>query len=196
MKKIIKSLLLLVLILLSSCGLFEPRDNEEPENPAEWIDYPINREQVLMNLKFSYKYPENQNKYNEIFTDDFIFEFASQDISEHSTPSQIDFQEEASIIFNMHKILGDYNEMVRIDSLTKIEGQEDILDSASAILFRNYYLKVMDANSEIELRNYRGKAQFNLVQDPETSLWKIESWKDFRTTTNETWGLFKNEYLF
>lgn len=191
-----KIFLIMLSITLFSCGLFEPRDNEDPENPAEWIDYPINRDQVLLNLKFSYMYPENQNKYNEIFTSDFIFEFASQDISEHSTPSQIGYQEEANIIFNIHKILGDYNEKVKIDSLVSIADQDDIIDTSSATLFRNYYIKVMDIDSDNLLRSYSGKAQFEIVQDPETSLWKIKKWKDFRRNTNRTWGLFKNEYLF
>lgn len=189
-------LLALLVLFLLSCGLFEPRDNEEPEDPAAWIDYPINRDHVLLNLQYSYIYPENQNKYKEIFTSDFIFEFTSQDVSEHSTPSQINFQEEASIIFNMHKILGDYNEKVKIDSLEAIADQDDIIDTASATLFRNYYIEVTDIDSNDLLRTYRGKAQFDLVQDPETSLWKINHWKDYRTTTNQTWGLLKNEYLF
>lgn len=197
MKNIIYApIISLIMIIISSCGIFEPRDNEAPENPAEWIDYPINKDQVLQNIKFSYKYPENQNKYKNMFTEDFTFEFASQDISEHSTPYNLNLQEEESVIFNMHKIMSDYNQIVRIDSLNSISGQSDIIDTASATLYRNYYIQVFDKNSNVLQREYRGKAQFNLIQDPESSLWKIESWIDYRTLTNQTWGLLKNEYLF
>lgn len=189
-------MIIIFVLLTSSCGLFEPRNDQEPENPAEWISYPINREQVLQNLIFSYKYPENQNNYDQIFTDDFIFNFASQDVPEHGTPVDLNYQEEASIIFNMHKILGDFDQKIVIDTLVAIEGQDDIVDSSSATLYRNYYLKITKIDSETEIKSYQGKAEFYLIQDNETSLWKIESWKDYRTNSNQTWGLLKNDYLY
>jgi len=186
------------MLSIISCGIFEPRESEEPEKPVPWESYPIKKEQVLQNLVYSYNYTENRSNYAKIFTDDFTFYFASQDISEHSTPAEFNLAEESNMLMTLHKILGDYNKKIVIDTLSTIDGQDDLINTSSATLYRQYYIKIVkigDVN-ENELRSYQGKAEFNLIQDQETSLWKMKSWKDYRTTTNKTWGLLKNEDNF
>lgn len=189
--KIFYRLILIALALTSlSCGIFKPRESNDPENPVPWVSYAIKKEQVLENLIYSYNFPENIFKYSEIFTPDFTFSFATQDISEHGTPVELNVEQEAEMLVNLQKYLGSVGSKIKLDSLVTIENQADQINSNSATLYRRYYLSLEGRTTKI----YQGKAEFYLIQNAETSLWRIQQWKDYRTISNQTWGLLKNEY--
>ena len=39
--KVVKRILLVIIVLMNlSCGIFEPRDSSAPENPVPWVSYP------------------------------------------------------------------------------------------------------------------------------------------------------------
>lgn len=196
--KILNRIILIVIILFTlSCGIFEPRNSDSPEKPVPWLSYPINKDQVLTNLESSYLYSENINNYEKIFTDDFIFYFASQDITEHGTPSQLNINQESEMIMVLHKSLNDYNQQIFLDTLATIDGEDDLINNTNATLYRSYYIRIEDLrNKQKDTKVYQGKAEFNLIQNTETSLWEMQSWKDYRTTSNQTWGLLKNEFTY
>ncbi|MFA7056035.1 MAG: hypothetical protein WC155_00560 [Candidatus Cloacimonadales bacterium] len=179
-----------IALLVISCGVFKPRDSEDPEKPVPWNSYPITREQIMENLEHSYNYSENTFKYAEIFTTDFSFQFASQDITEHGTPSALNIEQEQEMLVLLHKSITAYNQKIHIDSLVAIENQNDSITSNSATLYRRYHISVGDKNTQV----YQGKAEFELIFVPEVGQWRIKIWKDFRSTTNQTWGKLKNEY--
>ena len=189
MKIFNRILLIFVVLITLSCGIFDPRKSDDPENPVPWVSYPINKEQIMENLKYSYNYSENTNNYEKIFTDDFIFYFSSQDINEHSTPSQLNIGQERDMLFNLHKDMIDLEKAVFLDSLNALADQDDIVNNDSATLYRTYYLRIDGRNPQV----YQGQAEFHLILSSDNS-WKIKIWRDYRTTSNQTWGLLKNDY--
>ncbi len=196
MNILIRLMVIFTSLFLLSCGIFEPRDSEDPLRPIPWEPNPIHRDQIISNLKNSYLFSENGNNYNKIFTDDFVFHFANQDISEQGTPTTLDLTQESEIILNLHKYLGDFNQQIFIDTLSNISGQADVFDNTSATLYRSYYIRIENrSKNRADTRIFQGKAEFYLIQDNE-SFWKMKSWKDYRTTTNQTWGLLKNDFTF
>lgn len=188
--KVIKRILLVIIVLMNlSCGIFEPRDSSAPENPVPWVSYPINKEQIMENLSYSYNYTENANNYEKIFTDDFIFHFSSQDITEHGTSNELVIGQEIEMLINLHKDMIGLGQIVSLDSLNAIDSQDDVINSDSAILYRSYYLSIDGRTPQI----FQGQAEFHLILSSDNS-WKIKVWKDYRTNSNQTWGLLKNEY--
>ena len=143
----------------------------------------------MENLSYSYNYSENANNYEKIFTDDFIFHFSSQDITEHSTPNVLDIGQEIEMLINLHKDMIGLGQIVSLDSLNAIDSQDDVINSDSAILYRSYYLRIDGRTPQI----FQGQAEFHLILSSDNS-WKIKIWKDYRTNSNQTWGLLKNEY--
>lgn len=144
----------------------------------------------MENLEYSYNYSENSLKYIDIFTLDFSFQFAPQDITEHGTPAELNVNQEREMLFNLHKTFTAYNTPITIDTLVALDDQNDSPDSSPSIIYRRYHITVGGSNPQV----YQGKAEFELIRMSESGLWRIKSWKDFRSTSNQTWGKLKNEY--
>ncbi len=181
------SILITVSIIISSCGIFEPRDNEEPEQPAPWVSNPVNAEQILTNLQYSYNYSQNATNYNAIFTSDYTFHFSNQDILEHGTPETMNKLEEMDMLINLHKNLSGSNDEVVL-SFYEIDSESDQINSDTAVLYRSYEIQV---TSNGQTTTYSGKAEFHLIS---TGRWFISQWYDFRSDSNKTWGKLKYEY--
>lgn len=188
-KIIIKVVIAILALSVISCGIFEPRTSEDPEKIAPWNHEAIIIDQIMENLEYSYNYAENSLKYIDIFTPDFSFQFASQDITEHGTPAELNVSQESEMLFNLHKHLTAYKMTIAIDTLATLENQDDSITNNSATLYRRYYITIGDNNSQV----YQGKAEFELILNPDNR-WRIKVWKDFRSTSNQTWGKLKNEY--
>jgi hypothetical protein len=189
MKILNRIVLVTVALFTLSCGIFEPRESAEPETQVPWVSYPINKEQIMDNLIFSYNYPENTNNYEKIFTDDFVFYFSNQDVNEYSTPVSLNKTQENEMLINFHKDMIGSEQSVSLENLSVIDDQDDIINNDSAILYRDYYLTIDGSDPEI----YQGRAEFHLILGSD-NFWRINIWKDYRSTSNKTWGLLKNEY--
>lgn len=180
---------MLLALLLLSCGLFDPRDSDEPEIVDPWNSYVVNETQLLENLEYSYNYSGNSLKYKDILTSDFLFVFATQDVNEHGTVASWNLYSEDDMLINLHKTLGAEEKTVEITELLPLEDEDDIIDTTAMTLYRSYIIEVIDND---QISTYTGKLEIELILVD--SFWKIKIWKDFRTTSNQTWGKLKNEY--
>jgi len=66
-------LVLLITLLLSGCDLFQVRESEPPAAQIPWIDFTTGVDSVLLNLEYSYTYPQNAVHYVGLFSSDYIF---------------------------------------------------------------------------------------------------------------------------
>ncbi|MEA1973373.1 MAG: hypothetical protein U9N34_08790 [Candidatus Cloacimonadota bacterium] len=193
LKRIVNLFIFISLIsLIYSCDIFEPRDAHNPINTEfEWNDFPTSPYQTLENLEWAFEYIQNADNYQQIFTDDFIFYFDSQDISEHSYESSWGIGQEQNIVQNYYSQTSD-NSPIDIELVENEEN--DQINSNNAHIYRDYVLNtnydILDFPDE-----FVGKLEIFLVF--QNGNWKINYWKDFRTSSSDnmnTWGRFKHEF--
>ncbi len=178
--KIQSSLALALILLISSCHLFEPRKSELPFSEADWNQFPILAEQALENLLFSYEYSENIERYHTVLTDDFRFYFDVQDVQNYSLPEYWTKEEE---IFTRVVFPHGFEDLV----FSGIESKTDILLEESAVYYRHY-------SFQYDNTHYQGNMTLNLVKESD-GFWRIEHWQDYRNEGNtNTWGRIKYEY--
>ena len=171
--------LLLVIISINSCYLFQPRKAEEPVGKVEWNHFTILPYLTLENLIYSYNYSENSDRYGTILSSDFLFYFDQQDVHDYGFPVSWGKDSEIymrSLVTNKTKL-----------ELTIINDQEDVVLSEEALIYRNYSLTLL-SSSDI----FAGRFALQLKREDD-GFWRIKKWEDFRNEDKETWGRFKYE---
>jgi len=137
--KLLSGSVILTVLFLSSCGLFETREPEEPVGKINWNHYPITPFQTLDNLKYAYDYNENIDRYGAILSSDFEFYFDSQDVQDYNLPAYWgkDIETEMRSLIDKNMDL----------DLQIIEEKEDIIQSDNAVLYRDYDLVLARENT-------------------------------------------------
>jgi len=181
--KLLPRLVILTALILSSCGLFETRDPEEPVGKVNWNHYPITPLQTLDNLKYAYDYNENVDRYGSILSSDFEFHFDSQDVQDYNLPVYWgkDMETEMRSLIDKNMDL----------ELQIIEEKDDIIQSDNAVLYRDYELLLTREN---ETSVFSGSMTLYIRRDSD-GFWRIYQWEDFRTDNDTTWGRLKYEYI-
>ena len=184
-----KIVLAVILILcLLGCNLFEPREADEPRQPAEWHPFQTTPEKCLDNLVFAFNYIENGWKYSSVLSSQFEFHFDPQDRIDFTLPVSWDRVNEIEMLRNAHARLGiDGIEL----ELSKIDGLDDLVQANNARFFRRYVLLVYMGDDGFS-RNYTGKME--LYMESEFGLWVVRQWSDFRDDSEWTWGRMKDEF--
>lgn len=178
-------MLLLVLIALSSCNIFSLRDTEFPSEEAQWNDFTSSWQLVLQNLHYAYQDSRNAINYRRIFTNDFRFQFAQQDITDFSTDPEWTNLQEQDMLLNLHAGFSDIS-----ISLEALETSDEI-SSNSVILYRSYELTATPKDPNREIVIARGKLELYLTR--QNGYWYVNLWKDYRSSGERTWGLLKHE---
>jgi hypothetical protein len=188
--------LLAVLVLVVSCGLFEPRDSEEPEEGSGGAIYeqPQEPEVVISNLVNVMVESPHAN-YPELFSEDFAF-----------VPDPDDVLTLESIYGQ--GVFGDWDADVEADVGDKLfsryflallelsEGTVTEDTDTTYTVLHEYRLDILQGEG---WSHYRGTANFRLKQDPSDKLWYMSEWEDFRTEASDssgidgTWGFLKGE---
>jgi len=183
MKKI--AIILLALLALCSCELFELRDSQDPTEDAAWNDPATTVELALQNLEYAYEDSRNAVNYSRIFLEDYRFYFAAQDITEFSTDSEWSRKQEQDMLLNLHS---------RYSSITielETMATPDEIGASEARIYRSYRVRAIPVSaSEAEI-----VLQGNLELDCRRlyDRWYINKWYDYRSSSANTWGWLKHE---
>lgn len=173
----------ILILLFPACGIFETRDAEEPEGSIHWTHFPITPLQTLDNLVYAYKYNENINRYGTILSDDFEFYFDTQDIQDFNLPVlwNKEMETEMRSLINYQMGL----------ELHQIEEKDDLIQSDSAVLYRDYDLTLTRSSGT---SHFIGSLTLYLVRNTD-GFWRVTRWEDFRTDHDVSWGRLKYEFI-
>lgn len=184
-------LVILSLLVLVSCDIFEPRDNDDPNDNVNipWISFPIIYQQAVDNLESAYEYAQPIGRYKHMLTDDFQFIFASQDVADYGTPSKLTAAEEDEMLSHLHKVFSYQKRDIDI-VLTPIPDQEDVEGANKTVIYRDYILTISGEGYATEVKS--GSLELTLVEI--NGQWNIKKWIDYRKDSKETWGKMKYEF--
>ncbi|MDD2423220.1 MAG: hypothetical protein PHT37_01730 [Candidatus Cloacimonetes bacterium] len=186
MRKI--ALMLLVLITLTSCEIFDLRDSQPPTVEAEWNDFATNLELALQNLEYAYEDSRNTINYTRIFSPDFIFYFAPQDITDFSTDAQWTSVQEQDMLLNLHTRYR--NIKVSLGPFTTA----DEISANEAKIYRSYMLTAEAvAAEEADIVEGDLKGNLELHYRRLNGYWYIYHWYDYRSGEGHSWGKLKYE---
>lgn len=188
--RIILIALAILLLILPGCGIFSPRDADPPEGSSPWFTFPIKWEQTYDDLQYIYLYRLNKQKAADFLSTDFIFHFASQDVTDLGYPSTWNRTAEQNMLNHFHDVMTSQGYKLQI-TMEPVEDQEDEISSNKVWLYRSYEIKIINAQQQV-VETYAGKCR--LYMEPVSSLWKIKEWWDYRTNATNTWGKLKYEY--
>ena len=149
-----------MMLALSGCDLFRLRESEPPVEQAPWNSYPTNWDLCLQNLEYCFEDSRNAVKYSGLFTQDFSFRFAAQDVNDYNLPASWNATQEQDMLLNL------FSQTPGLDNatvtLTPLAAQPDEIGSTEARIFRQYELGGFPAvagatgpykgNLEIQLR--------------------------------------------
>ncbi|HPM01068.1 MAG: hypothetical protein KA886_09005 [Candidatus Cloacimonetes bacterium] len=188
--KVLRWILINLLIIVSGCDVFSPRDAENPEQPAAWHTFQVTPAKTLENLVYAYNYRENVYNYTNLFFDTFYFYFDNQDASDFSIPSYWTKSSEIDMLMNTWQRINPGSSMEL--TLTPIPSQGDNIQTNRAWFFRTYQLTIAHSLTDIPTL-FTGKFQIYMEKD-NNGFWKIKEWYDYRLTSSWTWGRMKNEF--
>lgn len=181
---------LLALLALVSCDVFEPRESDPPAETAEWNPFPVSPQMALDNLRYVWIFTQNSTRYGELLTDDFVFYADQQDVVEYGVLGEWDRETETLLLTQYHGVSefsGDE------EFFTAVAGEDDVIDNDDATLVRDYSFSVLHSD-ETTPATYSGRLALQLERG-EDSLWRIASWTDNRKDDETvTWGRMKDEY--
>jgi hypothetical protein len=189
-------LLLLCLGLIVSCGIFEPRDSETPEEGSGGAVYvsPQEPATVISNLVTVMVEPPHTN-YPELFSEDFTFIPDPDDVltleSIYGQGVFDNWDTDVEIQVGDRLFSRYYLALLELDEGTITEDT----DSTYAVL-HEYVFDILGSDG---WSKFRGAASFRIKRDPSDNLWYMYQWQDFRTEASDsagidgTWGLRKGE---
>ena len=178
--------ILLLALLLCGCDLFTVRDAEHPGAETPWIDFATECDSVLLNLEYSYAYVQNAVRYTGIFTPDYVFHFAPQDISDFSieqTWTRVQEQDMIQVLHNRYKGMQVTLELVET---------QDQIESTQAKIYRQYLITGILRSQGKERLTLAG-CNLELHLRKEYGYWYIYRWYDYRSSNSPTWGKLKYE---
>lgn len=182
------AILLVLLLALSSCDLFRLRDSEPPVEQAPWNSYPIHWELCLENLEYCHEDSRNAIKYAGLFTEDFSFRFAAQDVNDYNLPTSWNATQEQDMLLNL------FSQHPNLDNaqvtLTALPSQPDEIGPGEAKIYRLYELTGFPGVAGTG--SYKGNLEIHLRKSG--AYWYISKWFDYRTFSNPTWGRMKHGF--
>jgi hypothetical protein len=132
------AVLLIALLALCACELFEVRDSEPPTKPPSWNNFTTSWELCLQNLSYCYEDARNVVKYGGLFTEGFRFSFAPQDINDYGISGIWGRAQEQDMLLSLHGQC----DSLQLD-LQPISGQNDDISASEAIIYRSYELSLL-----------------------------------------------------
>ena len=184
------------LVLVASCGVFEPRDSEDPKEGSGGSVYiqPQEPAVVISNLVTVMAETPHTN-YPELFAEDFTFVPDPDDVltleSIYGQGVFDDWDVDVEVQVG-DRLFGRYFlALLELSEGTVIEDT----DSTYTVVHEYRF----DILGDQGWSNFRGAANFRIKQDPSDKLWYIYQWEDFRTEASDsagidgTWGLHKGE---
>ncbi len=183
----------LLLAGAAGCGLFEPRDPEEPSQSSLNYRPPTEPTVVIANLQSAVE-QRNQANYISCFSDaargaqPFVFiPSADAAASYGGTLAFWTLDDERSYFQNLIARSG--QQAYASLSLTL---KTTTVTSDSVVSAYDYIL-VFEHNESGFPRTARGSMQFTFREDA-SNFWAIQRWVDFKTTNDVSWSDFKGKF--
>ncbi|MCB5246422.1 MAG: hypothetical protein LHW57_00155 [Candidatus Cloacimonetes bacterium] len=183
------AILLALLLALSGCDLFRLRESEPPVEQAPWNSYPTNWDLCLQNLDYCYEDSRNAVKYAGLFTQDFSFRFAAQDVNDYNLPASWNAAQEQDMLLNLFSQYPDLDNAAV--TLSPLASQPDDISSSEARIYREYELTGFPSLAGAS-GSYRGELEIHLRKSG--AYWYISKWFDYRSFANPTWGRMKHGF--
>lgn len=189
-KEILRTILLLFVITLVGCDLFNTREPEKPdENRSNFLP-PKEPSTVIENLKNSFN-DKNPQNYIACFIDTifvnkvFVFIPSSEAASTYSFLTQDWGLDDERRYFSsvISKVPKDFPM-----TLTFSDESYSSLSGDTLVYSANYFINIPHNSSEP--KNYSGNLQFNLIRDSRSD-WSIYYWKDTRSSSLPSWSEMK-----
>jgi hypothetical protein len=177
--------LLLAMLTLNACNIFELRDAEPPSEEARWNDITSSWQLLLDNLIYAYEDSRNAINYGRIFLSEYRFYFAQQDITDYSTDQTWTTVQEQDMLLNLH---ARYREISL--NMQDMDAQDEI-SSTEVKLYRAYEITATPEDPDRDQVVAKGRLELHLRRV--NGYWYIYSWKDYRSSGERTWGLLKHE---
>ena len=140
----------------------------------------------MQNLEYCYEDERNVVKYSGLFTQDFRFFFAAQDVNDYGINIAWGRPNEQDMLLILHS---------QCDSLVLdtelLPGQNDEITSNLAKIYRKYTLNVFQGGNPIPEQQI-GNLELHFKQ--ENGYWYIWKWYDYRSYAAPTWGKLKYDY--
>lgn len=183
-----------VAVLFASCGLFDTRDVQTPNQPRSTFQQPTSPDIVLSNLNFAIA-EKNVDNYMRCFVDSAFsarrFTFSPDAVSASSYPV---FQG-----WNLNSERLYYNNLVTLtnesSSSNLFLSNVTFTSGIDSTVIDSDYILVFDHNRQSTARVTRGKLRFIMSPDSR-SLWSIHSWLDFiESSSDTTWSYLKANFI-
>lgn len=184
------------LALVASCGVFEPRDSEAPEEGSGGSVYvPPQEPGVVVTNLVTVMVEAPHTNYPELFSEDFSFIPDPDDVlTLENIYGQGVFDDwDMGVEVQVGDRLFDRYFLALLE-LSEGTVTEDT-DSTYAVLHEYEF----DILGDQGWSTFRGTANFRIRRDLSDNLWYIYQWEDFRTEASDsagvdgTWGLRKGE---
>ena len=177
------TLLLMLGLLLGGCQLFEVRESEPPTKPPLWNNLTTSWDLCMQNLEYCYNDARNVVKYAGIFSVDYGFSFAPQDMNDYGITGSWGRADEQDMLISVHGQC----DSLRL-SLNQIEGQNDDVGANHATIYRSYLLNVYKRGNP-QPEQYSGSLDLRFLKIE--GYWYIDKWYDYRGTEHPSWGKLK-----
>jgi hypothetical protein len=185
--------LLALLGTAAGCGLFEPRDPEEPSQSSLNYRPPTEPSAVIANLQSAIE-QRNQANYVSCFSDAsrgaalFVFIPSADAAAAYGgTLASWSLDDERAYFQNLVARSG--QQAYASLSLTL---KTTTVTSDSVVSAYDYVL-TFEHNDTGFPRTARGSLQFTFREDA-SNFWAIQRWVDFKTTADVTWSDFKGKF--
>ncbi len=179
--------------LASGCGLFEPRDPEEPSQSSLNYRPPTDPDIVITNLQSAIEQKSVAN-YAACFADasrgasPFVFIPSADAAAIYGTTlGSWSLQEEQEYFQN---IIARSNQQA--NATLALTLKTTTVSSDSVVSAYDYVL-VFEHNDPGFPKTARGSLQFTLREDA-SNFWMIQRWMDFKTTGDISWSHFKGKF--
>lgn len=194
-----KRILIILIITLSSCSLFETRNPESPVTNKSSFQPPYSAQIVISNFIASIS-EKNVDNYISCLADSmqgdqksFIFVPSQEALTRF--PGQFTFwslsQEKRYFNFFINSVPGDSTPQLILKNTEKF----DVFQSDSCILTSDYEFYPKHSNQNV-ITNSRGTLQFAIYRRT-SGLWAIQRWTDIKfgnDSTLSTWSILKAQF--
>lgn len=187
--------LIITVLSIASCDLFETRDAETPDQPRSNFEQAIEPEKVLLNLVNSLK-DRNVVNYTACLSDSSYsgrtFTFSPSAGAASQYPELVndwDKSKEENYFNNLTTRIPDDAEITLTFSNDSYNQPGD-----SAIFTATYTLTVPQNENSIPT-NYSGEMRLSLIRDSR-SLWSIYYWSDIKKDENPSWSELKGRLYY
>ncbi|MBK7446470.1 MAG: hypothetical protein IPN57_11035 [Ignavibacteria bacterium] len=193
MQEKLNKILIIGIIVICGCGLFDSRSVEPPSEPRSTYLQPTSPDIVITNLNFAIA-EKNLDNYLRCFTDSNFsqrrFRYFPDAISLSSYP-----------VFQTWSLTNERNYYSNLISFTNTNSSSNLFLSNttfnsgidSAIVDSDYIL-IFDHNKQNVAKIAKGKLRFIMGVDSR-SLWSVHGWYDFINQNNDTtWSVIKANF--